>query len=72
MTRELQEMRDKLVEISEDEATKLYRMAWRLKAHGGSTETIEKIRSEARELHMNAYPERLLDPFKRWEFAFKC
>lgn len=71
MTKEMREIKARLEEISEKEAMKLYRMARRLQKHGGSSETVAKIREEASELHMNAYPERLLDPFKVWKFAFK-
>ena len=67
----MREIKARLEEISEKEAMKLYRMARRLQKHGGSSETVAKIREEASELHMNAYPERLLDPFKVWKFAFK-
>lgn len=71
MTKEMREIKARLEEISEKEAMKLYRMARRLQKHGGSSETVAKIREEASELHMNAYPERLLDSFKVWKFAFK-
>jgi hypothetical protein len=71
MNKELTNIRYQLIEISEEEATKLYRLANNLKSHGGSAEVVAKIREEANELHLNAYPERLLDPFKTWEYAFK-
>lgn len=71
MNKELKSMRNQLTEMAEREATKLFRLAWRMTAHGCSKESIEKCRSEARELHMTGYPERLLDPFKTWEYAFK-
>ena len=69
--RELMKIRNELVDIADREATKLFRLAWRAKAHGCSNETVEQIRNEARELHMTGYPERLLDPFKTWKYAFK-
>ena len=69
--KKLRRIREQLVEIAEQEATKLYRLAWRAKAHGCSNETVEAIRHEARELHMTGYPERLLDPCKVWRFAFR-
>lgn len=69
--KKLRKIREELEEIAEQEATKLYRLAWRAKAHGCSNETVEAIRNEARELHMTGYPERLLDPFKTWNFAFR-
>lgn len=71
MTKEIREIRARLEEISEKEAMKLYRMARRLQKHGGSSETVAKIREEANELHMNHYPENLMNPFKVWKFAFK-
>lgn len=71
MRRDLREIRYALCEIAEKEATRLYRLAWRMTAHGCKRENIEKCRAEARELHMTGYPERLLDPFRRWEYAFK-
>lgn len=71
MNKELQQIREQLKEIAEKESMKLFRMARRLKRHGGSEETINKIREEAFRLHRTAYPERLLDDFIKWEFAFK-
>lgn len=69
--KELSQIRSRLEDMAEREATKLYRLAWRAKEHGCSNETVEAIRSEARELHMIAYPERLLDPFRKWKYAFR-
>lgn len=69
--KKLRKIREELEEIAEQEATKLFRLAWRAKAHGCSNETVEAIRNEARELHMTGYPERLLDPFKTWKYAFR-
>lgn len=69
--KELIRIRERLEEIAENEATKLFRLARRAKNHGFSNETIEEIRNEARELHMTGYPERLLDPFRAWKYAFK-
>ena len=71
MTKEMREIKARLEEISEKEAMKLYRMARRLQKHGGSSETVARIREEANELHMNHYPENLMTPFKVWKFAFK-
>lgn len=63
-----------LEELAENEATRLYRLAWRMKAHGCSADSIEKCRDEARALHrvggMNLWD--ILNPFVRWEYAFKC
>ena len=69
--KELREIRSQLQEIAEQEATKLFRLAWKMTAHGCNPENIEKCRIEARELHMTGYPERLLDPFRTWNYAFK-
>ncbi|MBR5193022.1 MAG: hypothetical protein IKW37_01190 [Bacteroidaceae bacterium] len=69
--KELVEIISRLEEMAEAEATKLYRLAWRAKAHGCSDETVEEIRNEARELHMIGRPERLLDAFKTWKYAFR-
>ena len=72
-TKELNRIWWELREISDREATKLYRLAWRMTAHGCDLAEIEKCREEARELHMNAYPERLLDSrfANAWQYAFK-
>lgn len=67
----LRKIREELIEIAEQEASKLYRLARKAKAHDCSNEMVEAIRSEAGELHMIGYPERLLDPDKAWRFAFK-
>ena len=50
---------------------KLFRMARRLEKHGGSPEMVNRIREEAFTLHNTGYPERLLDEFIKWEFAFR-
>lgn len=71
MNKQLENLRYQLIEVSEAEATKLYRLAWRMVAHNCDPSHIQKCRDEARELHMNAYPERLLDPYRRWSYAFK-
>lgn len=67
----LREIYCELEEIAEKEATKLFRLAWRAKNHGCSDQTVEEIRNEARQLHMISYPERLLDPFRTWKYAFR-
>lgn len=71
MNRQLREMYDQLQEIAEREAMKLFRLARRCEEHGVSANIIVDIRNEAHELHMTGYPERLLDPFKVWKYAFK-
>ena len=72
MRRDLLRIRDELVAISEAEATKLFRLAWRMEAHGCAPENIAKCREEARQLHMTGYPERLLQSDIVWKYAFKC
>lgn len=66
--KELKEIRYKLEEMAEKEASQLFRLAWRAKAHGCKPETVEAIRNEARWLHVTAtaYPDILL----RWEFEY--
>lgn len=71
MRKDLVQMRESLREVAEREATQLYRLAWRMQAHSCKAESIAKVREEANELHMTGYPERLLDPFKKWEYAFR-
>lgn len=71
MRSDLRKIRNELREIAEKEATYLFRLAWRMQAHGCKPENIEKCREEARTLHMTGYPERLIDSFVKWEYAFK-
>lgn len=71
MRSDLVEIREKLFAISEAEATKLYRLAWRMEKHGCNRKNIEECRNEARQLHMNAYPERILRSDIAWKYAFK-
>lgn len=67
--KELKEIRYKLIEMAEKEATQMFRLAWRAKAHGCKPETVEAIRNEGRWLHdtATAYPEILL----RWQFEYE-
>lgn len=71
MRKDLNSIRWELKEIAEKEATYLYRLAWKMQAHGCNPEHIRKCREEAEELHSTGYPERLLDQFRVWEYAFK-
>ena len=71
MRADLRKIRSDLLVIAEQEATKLYRLAWRMQAHGCKPENIRKCREEADRLHMTGYPERLVT-FIDWEYAFKC
>ena len=71
MRSDLAKIRSDLSEIAEAEATKLYRLAWRMVAHGCKDESIRKCREEAEFLHMCAYPERLITGDIKWTYAFK-
>ena len=71
MNRELRGIRDRLEQMSEAEATRLFRLAWRMEEHGCSKESVMRCREEANALHMNPYPERLLKFETEWEFAFR-
>ncbi|MBO5967281.1 MAG: hypothetical protein J6S14_02150 [Clostridia bacterium] len=68
---DLRKIRSDLLEISEREATYLFRLARKMRQHGCSPASVAKCREEAYKLHMNAYPERLIDSSIRWEYAFK-
>lgn len=69
----VRELRYQLQDIAEQEANKLYRLAWRMLDHGCSSEDVQKCRDEARKLHteITSYPERLWDSNIKWEYAFK-
>ena len=71
MRSDLAKIRSDLCQIAEAESTRLYRLAWRMKAHGCSEESIRECREEARELHMTGYPERLISGDRVWKYAFK-
>lgn len=73
MRKDLREIRCQLDEIAEKEATYLFRLAWRMTAHGCNPKNIQKVREEASALHMMGHPEWLLDYFmdNKWEYAFK-
>lgn len=71
--KELMEIRNRLKEIAEAEATRLFRMARRAQAHGCKAETVAAIREEAHQLHITGYPERLVswDTHYYFKYAFK-
>ncbi|MSS88654.1 hypothetical protein FYJ45_10205 [Eisenbergiella tayi] len=71
MNKELRKIKNQLQDMAKAESMKLFRMARRLEKHGGSPETVNRIREEAFTLHNTGYPERLLDEFIKWEFAFR-
>lgn len=66
--KELEKIRNRLKEMSEREAMRLFRLARRAKVHGCKPETVEAIRNEAMWLHTTgtAYPDRLID----WKFEY--
>ena len=68
-------MRHNIIEASEQEAQKLYRMRWRAKAHGVSKALEHQILDEATWLHMigTVYPERIIQRVEEdsFKFAFK-
>lgn len=59
-----------LEEIKEAEAKYLFRMAFNLKAHNGSMETVNAIREEAMILK-TMHVEHLMNPFTNFKYAFK-
>ena len=68
---DMRELNDLLSEKCEAEATKLYRLAWRMVKHGCSQQSINNCREEADRLHMNHFPWQVLNPFNVWTYAFK-
>ena len=70
MRKDLQEIRYQLQEICKNEANSLFRLARTMERHGVNAEMVARCREEALLLHNTGYPERILDPFKKWEFAF--
>lgn len=68
--RPLRDIRDELKELLEKEATRLYRLARKMEEHRVNTDEVRKCREEANEFHMCNYPERVLDPFRKWNYAF--
>ena len=75
MDKRLKEIRWKLMDMAQQEATQLFRLARRSQRHGCKRETVEKIRTEARWLHEVGVtcPERLIDfDFEyKFHYAFK-
>ncbi len=75
MTKEFKDtfrgIRQDLVDIAEHEATKLYRLAWRMEEHGCNPDHVRKCREEADELHLTGYHERLIVMFAHWDYAFR-
>ena len=65
----LRNYRFELRELAEQEATKLWRLARRAKAHKVSADTVHKIQEEADYCYrtLTTYPERMLE----WDFEYK-
>lgn len=72
MSRDWWELFDKAEQIAHKEATKLYRLAWRMTEHNCSEEAIRKCREEARTLHegVGANPAWFLDWFGAHKFVY--
>ena len=67
-------IRYELQDIAKAEAVRVWRLARRMESHGCDPESISRARAEADELYNTmgwGYPERLLNPFKVWQYAFK-
>ena len=67
--KELKEIRNRLKEKAEREATKLWRMARNAEKHGCSSKLVHEIREEANWLYdtATAYQDRLIF----WEYEYK-
>lgn len=65
------DIRNDLRELLNKEAMRLYRQARRMQSHKVKAEEVTKCREEANELYNTGYPERVLDPFKAWDYAFR-
>ena len=61
-----------LREICAKEEIKLYRLAWRMTAHGCDPEHIRECREEAHRLGLCCNYWEVLNPFVTWQYAFKC
>lgn len=64
----INEIRQELKEMAEQEATRLYRLARRAEKKGCKQELVTEIRDEAHWLHTTAqaYPERIV----HWQFEY--
>lgn len=75
MNKELRAITDRLKEMAEREAIRLWRLARTAEKHGCSVELIHEIRKEANWLYSNAttYPDRLIYWKTKYElkYAFK-
>lgn len=69
---DLSRIREELREIRQAEARKLYRLAWRMVAHGCKPENVEKCRAEAWELDRGfAHDEWIVSDDSHWAYAFR-
>lgn len=69
--RDIRMINDDLREICQNEANKLYRLAWKMQEHGCKPENVQKCRSEAEWLNNTGFPWDVLNPFTVWEYAFQ-
>ena len=67
-------IKTQLEDIIKHEATQLYRLAWRMEAHGCKRENIEKCREEARFLDGSSFYviSMIFGSFTSFVYAFKC
>lgn len=72
MRKDIYDMVHELREICAKESTRLYRLAWRMTAHGCDPKSIEECREEARKLDLCCNYWHILNPFVTWKYAFKC
>ena len=66
----LKEIARELEEIRDREALRLFRLSRKALEHGCSEELCIRIRNEAWKVQ-RMYPDHLLNPFNKWEWAFK-
>lgn len=66
----LYEIRCRLVEVRDREAIRLFRLSRNAAAHGCSDQLCSMIRMEAFVIQ-RMDPEQLLNPFSKWNYAFK-
>lgn len=71
MNKELREITQRLKEMAQKEAYKLWRLARKAQRHGCSAKLVEAIREEGTRLYneMQTYPDRLV--YWKTEYEFK-
>ena len=72
MTKVWWDLYDAAERAAQEEANKLYRLAWRMEAHGCSKDSVDKCREEARLLHdsTDANPAWFLNWFTAHKFVY--